>query len=413
MEELKTKYHFNFIAKRKLFGILSFILVTLSLVLLFVPGPNYGIDFKGGTNLILRFNEDVGDGAVREAMSEIGFENVAVQRFGDPSDNQFLIQTEAVTSITPQQLDEIETAAKAELGEDLELDSDDSSGDRIYIQVPIQAYAELEGGAGITEEDITRFSGLAPLMSERIVTILDEAGLDSPSCERFGNPLERNFLVRVQALQTTVDSGMRESFAGQFDTIDRIETVGPRVGEQLRNDGVKSLLLALVGILLYIAIRFDFRYAPGAVVALAHDILITLGIFVIMGMEINLPIVAALLTIVGYSLNDTIVNFDRIRENLQLAGGDTKNLLQLVNRSLNECLSRTILTSLTTLLAVISILILGGGLIRAFAIAMTIGVIVGTYSSIYIAAPIMISATRYIEKRPKRQVVVRETSAAK
>jgi preprotein translocase subunit SecF len=173
---------------------------------------------------------------------------------------------------------------------------------------------------------------------------------------------------------------------------------------------VKAILLSLVCILIYIAFRFDLRYAPGAIVALFHDVMITLGVFVILQEEISLPILAALLTIVGYSLNDTIVNFDRIRENINLGDG-RESMLDLVNRSLNECLSRTILTSVTTLIAVIVIYFVGGGLIQSFALAMIIGVIVGTYSSIFVASPIMVLTANYFAQRDRSRAA--EIAAAR
>ncbi len=177
--------------------------------------------------------------------------------------------------------------------------------------------------------------------------------------------------------------------------------MGPRVGRQLRDDGIKAVILALFFILIYIGLRFNMRFAPAAVVALFHDVVITMGILVLIREEITLTILAALLTIVGYSLNDTIVVFDRIRENV--GSLRTKDLTTVVNQSVNECLSRTLLTSITTLLAVLAIFFLGGGLIKSFALAMIIGILVGTYSSIYVASPVMIWLSNVLDARNAKQ----------
>jgi preprotein translocase subunit SecF len=175
--------------------------------------------------------------------------------------------------------------------------------------------------------------------------------------------------------------------------VDRVEFVGPRVGDELRRDGINALLIAGVLILFYVAFRFSTRFAPGAIVALVHDVGITAGIFVILGLEFDLKVLAALLAIIGYSLNDTIIIYDRIRENMELR---TKHDLEdVLNRSVNQTLSRTVLTSGTTMAAVLALLFVGGPVLRPFALAMTIGIVVGTYSSIYIASPTLL----WLEKR--------------
>ncbi|MBN1772234.1 MAG: protein translocase subunit SecF [Deltaproteobacteria bacterium] len=176
-----------------------------------------------------------------------------------------------------------------------------------------------------------------------------------------------------------------------------MEWVGPKVGEKLRNDGIKSVLIALGLILIYVALRFDLRFAPGAVVCLFHDAAITLGFFVFTGMEVNLTTVAAILTIVGYSINDTIVVYDRIRENLQKT--QERDLVKVINTSVNETLSRTLLTSVTTILAVLAVAFFARGTIQDFAIAMIVGVVVGTYSSIYVAGPLSIVMDRKVFRR--------------
>lgn len=407
-----ARKQFNFVAGWKPAGLISALLVAISVVLLFVPGPNYGIDFAGGTNIIARFTTDVEESDVRSSLEAVGFADASVVRFGAGADHtQLLMQTQAVSALNEESRATILTAIQGAFGEEATVEYDETSGDRVYVQIPQAAYdarsAEAVSEDGTPLEGIAAYSRLEGSFEVQIVESLTAAGFGSTDANRFGNPSARRFAVSVQTLQAVVAEQFAADMPEIFLEIDRVETVGPRVGAQLRNDAVRAVLFALVGILLYIALRFDLRYAPGAVLALGHDVMITLGIFVLIREEISLPILAALLTIVGYSLNDTIVNYDRVRENLELVDS-RKNLAQIVNRSLNECLSRTVLTSVTTLIAVVCIFVLGGGLIRSFALAMIIGVIVGTYSSIFIASPVMVATTKYLDA----QAEVRKASMA-
>ncbi|WP_305046147.1 protein translocase subunit SecF [Geoalkalibacter sp.] len=214
------------------------------------------------------------------------------------------------------------------------------------------------------------------------------------SVQQFGD--ERNeFLLRTQIasaelenLAQQIDQVLEQTYgAGQVE-IRRAEMVGPQVGKELRQKGLLAILYAMVGILIYITWRFEFRFAIGAIIALAHDVIITLGLFSIFGKEIDLPIIAAFLAIIGYSLNDTIIVYDRIRENM--AKHAREGLPTVINSSINQTLSRTILTSGTTLLVVLALFIFGGGVIHNFAFALLVGIGVGTYSSIFVASPILI-----------------------
>jgi len=172
----------------------------------------------------------------------------------------------------------------------------------------------------------------------------------------------------------------------------RVEKVGPTVGKELRFKALWAILLAMIAICIYITVRFEFKFAICALIALFHDVLVTLGIYSIAQRELSLPIIAAILTIIGYSLNDTIVVFDRIREDLDLM--TNKNFKDIVNTSINQTLSRTLITSFTTLIVVLSLYFLGGSVINDFALVLLIGIIVGTYSSIFVAAPILVEWRR-------------------
>ncbi len=236
---------------------------------------------------------------------------------------------------------------------------------------------------------------------------LSALDLESVSVVRYGEG-QREFLVRFKgqrriegaaSSEMTAENdrvlAMVELLEGTFGSLEvmRTEYVGPKVGEELRAAGLKAMGLAFVFILIYIAFRFSTRFAPGAVVALIHDVLITSSIWLVLGLEFDLRVLAALLAIVGYSLNDTIIIYDRVRENMERR---TKfDLESVLNESVNQTLSRTLLTSITTLLAVLSLLVLGGEVIRPFALAMAIGVGVGTYSSVFVAGPTLL----WLERR--------------
>ncbi|NQV14267.1 protein translocase subunit SecF [bacterium] len=227
---------------------------------------------------------------------------------------------------------------------------------------------------------------------ESVRDALSEIGYGDAAIREFGNADE--FLIHVKTSTRSEEqvNTIREALGSingrdSFD-IRRLETVGPKIGKELRGDMVSAVLIAMIGIVIYISIRFQFMYAIGALVALAHDVLITLGIFSLLNMEISLSVLAAFLFIVGYSLNDTIVVFDRVRENAKIKRQDS--FMAVLNTSLNQTLNRTVITSLTTLTVVLILLFFGGEVIKPFAFALTIGLVVGTYSSIFIASPVIL-----------------------
>ena len=209
--------------------------------------------------------------------------------------------------------------------------------------------------------------------------------------KKFGN--ENDFLIKIEKKDTSANAievikkNLTSSLGGSFN-FRRVENVGPKVSSELLKSGIIAIALSLAAMLFYIWIRFEWQFSLGAILALFHDVIITLGLFSLFGLEINLSIVAAVLTIVGYSMNDTVVIYDRVRENLRKFS-DIK-IYELTNISINETLSRTIITSATTLLALVSIYLFGGEILKGFSLAMIMGVVFGTYSSIYIANPILV-----------------------
>ena len=234
------------------------------------------------------------------------------------------------------------------------------------------------------------------LNSDQIRDASAELDMGEASIQQFEGEGTHEFLIRVEksksnlvTLSDEIKVVLDKAFGAENVDIRRVEMVGPKVGKDLRRQGLMAIIYAMIGILIYVTVRFELRFAVGAIVALIHDVTITVGMFALLNKEFSLPIVAALLAIVGYSLNDTIVVYDRIRENMK--GSGKSGFITTVNDSINQTLSRTILTSLTTMLVLISLFFLGGGVIHDFAFAMIIGVTVGTYSSIFIASPIVIS----------------------
>ena len=272
----------------KKFNLLSLMLIFFSLILLLFKGLNYGVDFKGGTLIEIRTDQNSSNiTLIRDSFNQMDLGDVSVKKFGNETD--FIVKFEKQKSKDPKFIDNIKTKLFSSIG--------------------------------------------------------------------------------------NVD-------------FRRVEKVGPKVSSELLKSGIIAIVLSLAAMLLYIWIRFEWQFSLGAILALFHDVIITLGVFSIFSLEINLSIVAAILTIVGYSMNDTVVIFDRVRENLKKYADI--NIFELTNISINETLSRTIITSVTTLLALLSIYIFGGEILKGFSLAMILGVIFGTYSSIYIANPILV-----------------------
>ena len=283
----KNNIPFNLFYKK--FNYLSLSLIFVSILFLLFKGLNYGVDFKGGTLIELRTNDNtISISDLRKSFTDMNLGDVSVKNFGN--DNDFIVKFEKKEN------------------------------------------------------------------------------------------LEENF---IENLKNELKKDLGNSF-----NFRRVESVGPKVSSELLKSGILAIFLSLGAMLIYIWIRFEWQFSLGAIAAIFHDVIITLGFFSILNLEINLSIVAAVLTIVGYSMNDTVVIFDRVRENLKKFS-DIK-IFDLTNISINETLSRTIITSATTLLALLSIFIFGGEILKGFSFAMILGVIIGTYSSIYIANPILV-----------------------
>jgi len=237
--------------------------------------------------------------------------------------------------------------------------------------------------------------------AETIRSAVERAGLEGSEIQAVGDGGE--VLIRAKRTGDTkelflsVEKALQKEIPGLQVDLRRLETVGPKIGKELRGKAVWAVLWSLIGILIYVSWRYEFRFAVGAVVALFHDTFITLGVFSVLNKEISLPIVAALLTIAGYSINDTIVVFDRIREQRRILR--RQKMYDIINISVNQTLSRTVITALTTLFAVLALFLFGGEVIHDFAFAMLIGIVIGTYSSIFVASALVLEQTLWGEAR--------------
>jgi len=375
MEFIRPDINIAFIPNAKKFLTASAIVVGICWLLTLVLGLNYGIDFAGGTEIQVRFNKAVSANEVRDAMNKLQGMSAEVQSFGLMEDNEYLIKLSSISFVNEKREKDIEEGLKA-----------------AFNDKGLKNFHHSTAGG-----DKVEFILNSRVDDAQIKGIFAKA--DAPTDEITVTGSEGRYIYRcvLAGLTPHVSEVLSQGIGPDTFEILRLDSVGPKVGDQLKQKGILAILYALIGILIYIAFRFNMQFAPGAVVALIHDISITVGIFALFRIEFTIPTIAALLTIVGYSLNDTIVVYDRIRENLSKT--KVKTLSQVVNESINQTLSRTILTSTTTLFVVAALILFGGGIIFDFALALLIGVLVGTYSSVFVAAPVMIYITNYLDKR--------------
>lgn len=362
----------DFMKYRKYFVVVSLVLLTISILAVFVAGKlNLGVDFAGGTQVTVKFRQPQEMNDLRAMTAAAGIEDAQIQSFGDVGDNEALIRTSLVpgqeegsqqvvldalnqrfntNSTTAFDLNQQGSDALAALLFDRDPDqvrSQDEEVARNHYDQVADAIFDLRRQEGL----LNSWDGVAalPLVSEEALVVLEQ-----------------------------------NTHLGEFAILG-VESVGPQIGSELRRKGILAVVSSLIGMLIYIWFRFELRYGVGALVAVTHDVLIVLGLFVIGGFEFNLTTIAGFLTLVGYSVNDSVVVFDRVRENLRRSRREP--LVEVMNKSLNQTLSRTVLTSSTTLMVVGSLFFLGGDVLRGFAFILTIGVLVGTYSSIYVASP--------------------------
>ncbi|OFX21169.1 MAG: protein-export membrane protein SecF [Anaeromyxobacter sp. RBG_16_69_14] len=367
---------FDFVGKRYIAVTLSLI-ANLAVILWAVfHGLNFGVDFAGGTEMEVKFAQTVDAGAIRKSVEDLGFKDASVQTYGAESEHTYLIRVGRIALMSQEDVTRVVQAVQAKFPVQGTPHFNPDVGDKIDFQfqgtppTPDQLRAVVEGAGA------------------RVRDVREEAGLTAGT---------KSFAVITQGIQDKIERDLSTRFGEAKPDVRRVEYVGPAVGRELRNQGFKAILYAMGLIVVYVGLRFDFRFSPGVIIAITHDAIITLGYFAFSGREFNLTSVAVILTVVGYSVNDTVVVYDRIRENQGKLKG--KRLADLVNVSINEVLGRTFLTSFATGLSLVGLLVYGVGTIFDFAAAMMVGIISGTYSTWFVAAPMTI----WLEERAERK----------
>ncbi|MGB7284636.1 MAG: protein translocase subunit SecF [Candidatus Acidiferrum sp.] len=385
MLELFKTPNIDWMGKAKYFYTLSAILLLAGWTCIFLKGGPagggipYSIDFKGGTDVDVRFAQPPNIDQIRKGLSEQGIRNSEIQTIGD-----------ITTSHANEVLIFVEQKGQAE-------DAGEASKSQI-----LRALNAIYGVASSSKPD---FNAATPSSLTAFLTQHDPLLLSTNAGDRYqqlakaildyrdtnsqGVLTNFNDLSQVPGVTPAVLSALKDNYALGTFAIRGADIVGPKVGSELRHQAIYVTLYALAGMLVYIAFRFELVYGAAAVLAVFHDVLITLGFFSLLHFEISLTVIAALLTLVGYSMNDTIVIFDRIRENNRLMR--RQPFTDIVNTSINQTLSRTILTSGLTFLTVLVLFLMGGQVLRAFSFALVVGIVVGTYSSFGIAAPLVVA----------------------
>ena len=400
MEFFKPGRQFDFMGQRWFWIPLSFLLVIASTFLTLVwPGPNYGTDFRGGTEVQVKFERKIDAAEVRSGVEAAGFSTPDVVQIGDPARNEFLIRVQDISVLDPATEAAVERAlCKTE--DPKTIKPEDAARCPQNARATEVKFSQGGDKIGIrydTDPDAAVMATVKQQLAS-LPSVKLRAGANNPQL------VNHRLEVQLQSKGDQLMDQLREKLGSNTvpDVAEKVEWVGPKAGKQLRDSARNSVAIAIVFIMLYLAFRFDLRFAPGVVIACVHDAMVVLGVFVILRKEVTLSTIAAVLTIVGYSMNDTVVVYDRIRENLSKHRG--KSFAQIINLSVSETLSRTILTSGATMLSVLAFFIWGTGVIKDFALAMVVGIVAGTYSSIYVAAPL----TEWIDTKMAKRVGVKK-----
>lgn len=394
-----TKIPFIAIHKPVLIGLAS--LAVISILLSFIIGPNWGTSFEGGTAVTIDFVKPVETEDVRRVfVDDPRFEKVSVQSLGQDDSLNYVVRMSTSTTLTCDKLQVVKNKMDANVAQK-------TQNAMVIGQWP-SCNPEIEDGIRgdfyvtiVPADERTPKPETLPVSAKELNDWFIAADLQSTV--EYDESAKR-FIVKPLGIQNDITNLLNDEFGDSFDAatgLKGITTVGADVGEKFRTDAIVSIILALGLMLLYIGIRFDARYAPAAVASLAISVCITWGCIVCLRQEITLETVAALLSLVGYGVNDTIVNFDRIRENTSLADPGVK-LSDIINKSINDCLSRTICTSLTTLIAIVPMAILATGSTRDFAVIMTIGIVLTTIGSIFLSCPFMLYMDKWFKNMQNR-----------
>jgi preprotein translocase subunit SecF len=362
----------DFLGKKWYFLAFSLVFSVAGILsMLFWHGIPYGIDFRGGTLVYVKFSHSPDENAIRSSMDRVGLHNVRIQRLGQASSNEELIDL-PLQETSEQALDQGKIQIVNALQKNAPADKRDLNN---TSALSLSAYLLQKDPLHLGTDAPQRYAAIA----QAIVDYRDKT--------------KGGVLASMDELKGVADPAVLASIQEGFFLSDfgvyQVEIVGPQVGAQLRRQAILATAYSLAGMLVYLAFRFELIYGVAAVITVFHDTLITLGAFSLTNKPISLTVIAAILTLIGYSNNDTIVVFDRIRENLKLMRRE--KLADVVNRSINQTLSRTILTAGLTFLTVLALFIFGGEVLHGFSFALVIGILIGTYSSIAIAAPILVA----------------------
>ncbi len=369
--------NFDFLGKRKIFYSISIGLFLLGMINIAFRGLVFGIDFKGGSEIVLQFNKAIGISDIRKDVEGLGLGNIELKTFG--GENGILFKTE---------LQELPA--------------------NIYPKVVALLNSNIQKGfpglnAQIVDSSATSITYQFPNpdTTNAVVSYLNKAGFDLS--EESAEPTNTRATANI-SIGSWIKENLREKIKDNPFVVLKEEKVGPKVGKELKEDAVIAIFLSLVVILIYLGFRFKFIFAFGAVLALFHDVLITLGLYSVLynvipglNLEIDLTIVAAFLTLIGYSINDTVIVFDRVREYLKIH--KTMPIMEVMNMAINRTMSRTILTGGTTLLTVLVLLLFGGEVLRAFAFTLFFGIVIGTYSSIFVASALVLEYAYKTKKK--------------
>lgn len=367
--EILRDTNIDFMKYRKFWIIVSLALVLLGIFSVFVnKNLNVGVDFAGGTQLTLKFKEQPQVDELRTLLAQAGLEDPTIQSFGDDEANEVIARTRLIQGTEAGSREKVVAALNRRFNQG-------QAGKPDLNNIGADAVAALLVRANPQRLAPPAAAPAYQKQAEAILAVRRDKGLFASWDE----------VQAIQGVTPAAVQALRQQAALGDYAIVGVESVGPQIGKELRSRGFWAVALSLLGMLVYIWIRFELRFGVGAVMACLHDVLVTLGLYALAGFEFNLTTIAAFLTLIGFSVNDTVVIFDRIRENMRKSR--RKPLIEVMNESINQTLSRTILTGGATLLALTALLVLGGDVIRGFAFVMFVGILVGTYSSIYVASP--------------------------
>lgn len=391
MFQILQDTNFDFLGRRRIWVSISAVAIALSLISVAVRGINYGIEFTGGSEVQLQFADRPDVGSVRSSLAAAGFSGAVVTTIGDVEDHEVYIRI-------PLRSEDERADVTTQVVEALR--SDDSRQQAASGLLDLNAANAVDLSSFLlTVEGMTAES--AEATARAILEARAEGKLFRSAGELSAVPTVTDAVVRALAAR---------SFAGPF-AVRSQSYIGPIIGEELVRKAIWAILGSLGGILVYLWVRFEFQWGLAAVIALCHDTIVTLGLFSAFQFEMSLPVVASFLTLIGYSVNDTVVIFDRVRENLRSRSGPT-DYAALLNQSVNQTLSRTIITSLLTWFTCLALFFFGGEILRPFSFVLVVGVVVGSYSTIYVASPVLLWWRHWMAARGKAKDEAAAAAAA-